>query len=170
MDYRRQFVLQFGGLKIGNHQFDFEIDDRFFEEFEYSEYKSGSLKVRIDMEKQQRMLILTFAIKGNIQVTCDRCLDEFPLPIDGSYRLIVKFGADSHEESDDMIVIPENETRFDTGHFIYEYITLSVPLKHVHPDNKNKTSGCNPLVLKKLEELRPTEKSDPRWDALKDLM
>lgn len=169
VDYRRQFVISFGGLKPGNHQFDFEIDNRFFEEFEYSEYKTGSLQVIIEMEKQQRMLILGFSVSGTVEVVCDRCLDVFPLEIAGKYQLFVKFGNDSHEESDDVIVIPENETRFDVGHYIYEYITLSVPIRHVHPENDNGSSGCDPEVLKELQKLKVFEKADPRWDALKKL-
>ena len=169
MDYRRQFLISFGGLKLGNHQFEFEIDNRFFEEFEYSEYKTGSLKVLVEMEKQQRMLILDFSVSGFLEVICDRCLDPFPLEINGKYTLFVKFGSNSHEESEDVIVIPENETRFDVGHYIYEYIVLSVPIRHVHPENEDGVSGCDPAVLKKMQEIKVTEKADPRWDALKKL-
>jgi uncharacterized protein len=169
VDYRRQFLISFGGLKPGNHRFEFEIDNRFFEEFEYSEYKTGSLQVLVEMEKQQRMLIFDFSVSGSLEVVCDRCLDIFPLEIAGKFKLFVKFGSDSHEESDDVIVIPENETRFDLGHFIYEYITLSVPIRHVHPEEEDGTNGCDPEVLRKMEEIKVTEKADPRWDALKKL-
>lgn len=169
MDYRRQFLISFAGLKLGNHQFDFEIDNRFFEEFEYSEYKSGSLKVLVEMEKQHRMLVLDFSISGFVEVVCDRCLDTFPLEIAGKYQLYVKFGSTGHEESEDVIVIPESETRFDVGHYIYEYIILSVPIRHVHPEIKDGTSGCDPVVLRKMEEIKVSDKADPRWDALKKL-
>jgi len=169
VDYRRQFLISFGGLKLGNHQLDFEIDSRFFEEFEYSEYKTGSLKVVMGMEKQQRMLILDFSVLGSVEVICDRCLDPFPPEINGKHKLFVKFGSDSHKKNNDVIVIPENETRFDVGHYIYEYIVLSVPIRHVHPENEDGISGCDPEVLKKMEEIKVTEKADPRWDALKKL-
>jgi uncharacterized metal-binding protein YceD (DUF177 family) len=169
VDHRRQFLISFGGLKAGIHEFEFDIDDRFFENFEYSEIKKGSLKVLIEIEKQERMLILNFSISGFIETTCDRCLDVFPLSIEGKYPLFVKFGSDFHEESDDVIVIPQHETRFDAEHYIYEFITLLVPIRHVHPQSEDGTSGCDPLILKKIEELKHTEKSDSRWEILKKL-
>jgi uncharacterized protein len=164
VDYRRQFLISFGGLKPGNHSFDFEIDDRFFEEFDYAEYKSGKLKVNIEMERQQRMLILQFIIKGELLVDCNRCLEIFPLAIDGYYQLFVKFGPENAEESDDVVVLAESETRIDVGHYIYEYIMLSVPFRHVHPYD-----GCDTEILKKLEQMKPVAESDPRWDALKNI-
>ena len=169
MGYKRQFLISFGGLKLGNHRFDFEIDKGFFEEFESSEYNNGLLRVKLEMEKQERMLTLTFDITGSLEVICDRCLDPFPLAIAKTHRLFVKFGSESQEESEDVIVIREGETRFDVSQYIYEYIVLSVPIRHVHPDDEEANSGCNPEFLKRLNELKPTEKSDPRWDALKEL-
>jgi uncharacterized protein len=169
VDYRRQFLISFGGLKLGHHYFDFEIDDRFFEEFEYSDYSKGALSVKIEMEKMERMLVFNFLISGSVEVICDRCLDAFQLMIECQNKLFVKFGAENLEESDDVIVIPQNEIRFDVMHYIYEYITLSVPIRHVHPDDGLSGTACDPVVLKKLEELKPTETSDPRWDALRKL-
>lgn len=168
MDYGKQFLIAFGGLKTGNHQFCFDIDDRFFKEFEYSEIQTCALKVLVDMEKQQRMLILVFSISGSVDVVCDRCLDAFPLEIEGKYKLYIKFGSESHEESDDVIVIPEHETRFDIGQYIYEYIILSIPMRHIHDENADGSSGCDPVVLKKLHELKSTETTDPRWEVLKN--
>jgi uncharacterized protein len=169
VDYKKRFLISFGGLKLGNHQFDFEINDKFFEEFEYSDYKKGSLNVRIEMEKQQRMLILLFTISGSVQVVCDRCLDPFPLDINGKHQLFVKFGNESHEESEDVIVIPENETRINVGHYIYEYIILSIPVRQVHGDGSNQGAECDPEVIKRLEELKSSEKIDPRWEVLNKL-
>ncbi len=169
MDYRRQFLISFGGLKLGNHHFDFEINERFFEEFEFSDYKKGTLNVKVEMEKQERMLVLTFLISGFVEVVCDRCLDVFPQELEGRHQLFVKFGSESLEESEDVIVLPQNESRFDVMHYIYEYITLSVPIRHVHPDDGLSGNACDPVVLKKLEELKRTETRDPRWDALRKL-
>ncbi|NLN96213.1 MAG: DUF177 domain-containing protein [Bacteroidales bacterium] len=169
MYYRRQFHISFSGLKLGNHRFEFEIDKKFFDEFGYSEYEDGLLNIVVEMEKQQRMLIFTFTILGTIDVVCDRCLDVFPLEIYGNYRLFVKFGNDSHEESDEVIVIPESETHFDIGHYIYEYIVLSVPMRHIHPDNEDGTSNCDPEILQKLAEHKTKEQIDPRWGILKKL-
>jgi hypothetical protein len=42
----------------------------------------------------------------------------------------------------------------------------------VHPDDNNGKSTCDPVMLKKLEELIIEEETeyDPRWNELKKLM
>jgi len=55
---------------------------------------------------------------------------------------------------------------------IYEFIHLALPIRRVHPDDKKGNSTCDPIMLKKLEELVIDEDvdNDPRWDELKRLM
>jgi len=100
-------------------------------------------------------------------------------------RLIVKFGREYSEESDEIVIIPEDEGELNVAWFLYEFVTLSVPMKHVHPPGK-----CNKFMSSKLnkhkassseddaesedmddssEELE-SDNTDPRWDALKGLM
>ncbi|MDP2423928.1 MAG: DUF177 domain-containing protein [Bacteroidales bacterium] len=169
MDYKRQFVIPFGGLKLGHHQFDFEIGDKFFAALDYSEIRNGSLKVELKLEKQPRMLQLVFDISGSVEVICDRCLDPVDCPVNGTNVLFVKFGKEYEEESEDVIVIPETQTQLDVMHYIYEFISLLMPYRHVHPEDKNGKSSCDPHVIKKLEELTPSQSIDSRWDALKNI-
>lgn len=169
MDYNSEYVIAFGGLKVGLHQYEFEINDTFFEAFDYSELAEGNVKVVINLERQERMMILTFEIKGSVKVTCDRCLDEYNQETGGTKRLIVKFGGNYEEETEEILLIPEHESHLDVAHYIYEFINLLLPVKKVHPDDENGNSTCNPVVLKKLDELSAKQKIDPRWDKLRNL-
>ena len=72
MNPLKQFSVPFTGLKLGTHDFDFELDDRFFNAFEYSLIKSGSLKVNLELEKQETMLILRFKVTGTVNLDCDK--------------------------------------------------------------------------------------------------
>ena len=83
----------------------------------------------------------------------DRCLGEFDQPVENHARVIIKFG-EEEEESDEIIVIPESETQINVAQLIYEFIALAVPIRHVHPDDENGNSTCDPNMIKKLEELR----------------
>jgi len=169
MDYLKQFVIPFGGLKPGMHQFSFKIDDLFFDQFEYSEIKKGSVTVEIDLEREEKMLILNFIISGKVEMHCDRCYEPFLLPVSGKERLIVKFGHDFHEENEEVQIIPEGETQIDTSSFIYEYIHLLVPFRRIHPDDENGNSLCDPEITKRIEEREVTSEPDPRWEVLKKL-
>ena len=165
----KKYIIQFGGLSIGNHNFEFHVDDAFFENFEYSEIKKGNIIVNISLEKQETMLMLSFNIYGKVNIICDRCSDFFDIPISTNEQLIIKFGDEDFEETDDILVIPFSEHKIDLSHLIYEYINLSLPIKRVHPDDKQGNPTCNPEIIKIMEELSEKESTDHRWDVLKKL-
>ena len=164
-----QFVIPFGGLKPGNHQYDFEIDDLFFDHFEFGEIKKGHVSVRLDLEKEAKLLVLNFHFRGNVEVPCDRCAEPFSLPVAGNDRLIVKSGSGYYEENEVVQVIPEGESQLDVSPFIYEFIHLLLPVRRIHPERRNGESTCNPEILKKLNAEEKSNDPDPRWEALKKL-
>ena len=171
----KEYSIPFKGLKLGKHQFDFEITDAFFNEFEYSLVKKGKLDCKVDLDKQETMLILNFKINGMVDRSCDRCLSEFPELVDVEERQIVKFGEDDEEEADDEImVLNRNEYELDLSALIYEYINLAMPLISVCRDEGN-TPFCDQEMLDKLKQLSGSEEEkqntnpDPRWDVLKKI-
>lgn len=169
MDYFKQFVIPFGGLKPGTHQFEFEIDDLFFEHFEYAEIKKGLVSVRIDLEKEENLLVLNFHFQGTLTVPCDRCFEFFTLPVEGDERLIVKFGSGYYEENEEVQVIPVGETQIDTSSFIYEYIHLLLPIRRIHPEDDSGESTCDKDVLSRLNAPAKPSAPDPRWEVLNKL-
>ena len=114
------------------------------------------------------MLIFNFSIKGQLNLQCDRCLGSFAHELEGLSKLIVKFGDEFIEESEDVIIIPVNENCFDLRQHIFEIVSLLLPIKKVHPTNKNGKSGCNPEIIDRINKYSKREE-DPRWDALKGL-
>ena len=109
----KEYTIQFVGLEPGNHQFEFEVNDSFFEHFEFSLIQHGNIHVTVDLEKMERMMIFNIRLEGEVLVTCDRCTDEFNFPLSDTQQLIVKLGAEYMEESEDVVVIPETEYQFD---------------------------------------------------------
>ncbi|MCD4746903.1 MAG: DUF177 domain-containing protein [Bacteroidales bacterium] len=170
MDYFKQFVIPFKGLSIGIHQFRFDINNKFFESIEYSEIKKGKIDIELLFEKQENMLILNFSINGYVNVNCDRCLEDFEYPVSGKEQLIVKFGNKRYEENNEILIIPESEHQIEISHLIYEYISLLLPIKRIHPNDDNGISRCKGEVIRKIEELSNKKNNiDPRWDVLKKL-
>jgi uncharacterized metal-binding protein YceD (DUF177 family) len=166
MNYLTQFIIPVTGLKPGSHQFDFIIDDSFFEHFEYSEIKNGHVDLHLVIEKEDDLLVFHFNFEGRVRVLCDRCYEPFDLPIKGNERLILKFGNDFHEESEEIQVVPVGENHFDISPFIYEYIHLSMPVRRVHPEDENGESTCNAETIYRLENFSSPSEPDPRWEAL----
>ncbi len=153
-------------MKPGSHQFDFEIDDSFFENFEYSEIRNGVIHLHLLIEKEENLLVFHFDFKGHVRVPCDRCYEPFDLPVEGNERLILKFGHDYHEESEEVQVVPIGENHFDIGQFIYEYIHLSLPVRRVHPENELGENTCDEGIINRLEDHSTPAGPDPRWEIL----
>jgi len=151
----------------------FDIDDTFFDDFEQSEITKGKVHIEVMLDKKTNMLEFDFALAGDVMVTCDRCLDEFEMPMEYESKLFVKFGEETEEQTDEIIVLAHSEFEIDVAQFIYEFVHLSLPYKRVHPfDNKGR-STCNKEMLKKLDEYIIRENdhdTDPRWDDLKNFM
>ena len=169
MNRLKEYQILFVGLEPGNHTFEFEVNDSFFEHFEFSQIQHGKVKVVAELEKMERMMVFDISLEGEVLVTCDRCMNEFNFPIADSQELIVKFGAEYMEESEDVIVIPETGYKFDLSPYIYEFIHLALPVRLLHPDDEDGNSTCDPDMLRRLETLAPSDTSDPRWEALKKL-
>ena len=173
-----EFFIPFIGLKLGKHQFEYQIDKAFFDFFEYDEFESSNIKVSLVLEKKSTMLELNFKHKGTIFVPCDLTNEMFDLPIKGKLRLVVQFGEEFNDDNDELLILPHGEHQIDVSQLIYEMIALSVPFKKIHPGIKEgtlNTAGLqklNELKVKETKEKKNTEieNIDPRWDKLKQLL
>lgn len=151
--------------------YEFKLDDAYFEAIEAPDIQKGNLSVALSIRRIAGSFELTFHIQGFVIVTCDLCLDEMQQPIDTENKFVAKFG-EEYSDDDDLIVVPEREGVLDISWFIYEFIDLSVPIKHVHAPGK-----CNAVMTKKLQELSATRSSledgekpvNPRWAGLEKL-
>ena len=170
MEKKNEFLIPVSGLALGSHSYQFEIKDDFFAERDYSEIQQGKVNVRLDVDRQETLMTLHFSIEGTVNVPCDRCADEFDLPISDEREFFLKLGSENAQESDDVEVIPADQADFDVSSLIYEFIILSVPMHRVHPEGQ-----CNPEVMAMLtadepvEETKEENEMDPRWAALKDI-
>jgi uncharacterized protein len=166
------YTIGLSGLKEGRHTIDFEIDNKFFESFEESEIKEGSLFAIIELEKRSSHADLFIRISGKVKVCCDRCLEMFFYQLESESRLLVKFGKKIDDTDPDILSLTTDDHELDLQQHIYEYIHLALPIRRVHPDDQNGNSTCDPEMLKKLRELIVEEENenDPRWDELKKLM
>jgi len=169
VNYLKEFRISFKGLSLGNHTYNWEIHKKFFEALKNADIDDSNLNIDLNLEKQDRMMILTFTIKGEVKVLCDRCLDDLYLPVDLNEKYYIKFGAERKEESENVLVIPESEYQIDISLLINEFVTLSLPIKKVHAPDADGKDSCNKEIIKKLEELSKHKIVDPRWDKLKDI-
>jgi len=165
----RDYIIPFEGLKVGDHQFSFELDKAFFSSFENSEIEQSDLQVTVDLIKKENMLQFDTVLIGSVDDTCDRCGSPCQITLEADFRLVVKFGAESQEQDMDVLILGPGEHEIDLSTYLFEYAHVSLPLKRVHEDEED----CNQEALDALDEFsyrhEDEEETDPRWDALKNL-
>lgn len=183
-------------LSVGTHTYEIALDNDFFKNIDGPEVQKGKVNVHLTVKKGSQAFEMDFDIKGVVQIPCDRCLDDMDQEIECKNQLIVKYGKDYAEESDKIIVIPETEREINLAWFLYEFVALNIPMRHIHPVGK-----CSKGMVSKLKKHVATSKdedgegwedesvdfiededldiqseennekdTDPRWDGLKNLI
>jgi uncharacterized metal-binding protein YceD (DUF177 family) len=172
-------------------KYEYLLDNRFFMHIEGDELQKGKINVLLTVERKPSFFLLQFRFEGVATVLCDRCLDEMEVAVNSdnqsANRLIVKLGKEYAEENDDTLIISEEEGSLNVAWFLYEFVVLAIPMRHIHPPGK-----CNKSMSVKLKKHsakswdedngyeyeesavmsdygQETETADPRWDKLKDI-
>lgn len=152
--------------------YEYQLDNEFFKQLDGSaDIQKGAVSVALTVKKGVAAFEFLFQINGTVSVSCDRCLDDIAMDVDTENKLYVKFGKEYSEESDEIIIIPEEDGEINVVWFIYEFIALSLPLKRVHAPgkcNKAMSSTLNKYKASAIDE-EEEEAIDPRWEALKGL-
>lgn len=167
--------MNFGSLPVGEHEFEFHVSDAFFQQFENSILEKGEADILVVLNKKEGLMLLDFTIQGMLHLPCDRCLQDIPFEVENYFELILKAGILSGDEetSETIISISPKEHEIDLAPYIYEFLTVSVPLRKIHEDADGNPT-CDPEVLKELEKYAPHEEQgeenhDPRWEMLKKI-
>ena len=172
----KAFDIQFVGIKLGSHQYEYKIEQTFFELFEFEEYNSVDVKIKLQLEKKTTLLELQFLAEGFVNVNCDVTNKPYNQAIQSEFSLVVKFGHEYNDDNESILVIPHGAYEVNVAQYIYELIVLAVPQKRIHPGVEDGSLDSD--ILKTLEKFSPKgskannshKDTDPRWDSLKKLL
>lgn len=177
MEELKEYTIPFIGLKIGEHRFNFEITNTFFEHFGYDEFEKSNIRLDVLLEKKSTLLDIYLDFNGTVGVHCDITNEPYDQAVSGKYHFVVKFGQEYNDENEDLLILPHGSHEVNIQQYVYESIVLAVPTRRIHPGVGDGTLKSE--ILEKLEELRPkgsnedlsgNENTDPRWDELKKLL
>ena len=87
----------------------------------------------VELVKSDSMLDLNLKVEGTIELVCDRSLEKFDYPLLINQEVIYKYGEEEKELSENVFVIPRGEQEINIADFLYESISLEVPMKKLHP-------------------------------------
>ncbi len=152
------FVIPFVGLKIGIHDFDFEIGKEFFEGVEDTLIEDASVHATLRLDKKETMMIAEFSVEGTVTSTCDRCNDLLEIPVENHQRIVYKFGMEDSEDENLIVLHPESY-EMNVSAPIYELLVLSLPLKKIHD-----VGTCNEEVMLLYNQLIVNAGEPDDWD------
>lgn len=179
------FKVELKNMTDSSSEYKFTLENDFFDMIDAPEVRKGRLQVVLIVKKNVSYYSLKFHTVGAIYIPCNRCLDDMELPIDSKDELKVKLGTTFSEEGD-IVIVPEEDGYINVAWFIYEFIALNIPIKHVHASGQ-----CNKGMMKTLKKHLRTSSddveedddfidfdlddededkdTDPRWDGLKQI-
>jgi uncharacterized metal-binding protein YceD (DUF177 family) len=175
----RDYEIGIAKLSNKKHQYEFALNDDFFEAFGKEIILGGKLKADVELEKTESLLTFHFDIKGHVRLTCDRSLEEFDQPVDLQATFRIKYGEENAELDDDLWQITPNTQTIDISQHLFDYIGLSLPMKKLHPrfveEDEEEDDDQDILIYTSRtdsatgEDEDDEDDTDPRWDALRNL-
>jgi len=173
MNSRRTFEIAFVGLKEGIHEFEYEINDKFFVEYQEQDFRNCTARVKLALDKKKGFMLLKFEVGGRLEVTCDRCGNNLPLELWDEFNIVVKMVEDpeqmnEQEEDPDVYYISKGESHLRVADWIYEFINLSIPMQRMCTEDQIGGPQCNQEVLTMLKKLdaRDQPMGNPVWKGL----
>jgi len=181
-----QYNIILKDLTTESRVYEYLLDDLYFKKIDSPEAQKGNVKATVTVQKKQTTFELRFNLDGEIYIPCTRCLDDMEQPIHYKEKLQVKFG-DKFSEENEIVIIPESEGSINIAWFLYEFIVLNIPIKHVHVSGE-----CNKTMVNKLKHHITHRKDDeedetdidygdesdfsedeiqidPRWESLQNI-
>ena len=142
----REFIIPFTSLKYGEHKFNFSLNDSFFSHYEHSLIDSGNIEIDMVLRKSETMLSSHYQVSGTINTTCDRCNDPVQIDIEGDFKLVFKFG---HETSDneELVILPPEAYQLELADYFYEFVNVLRPNRVVHPEGE-----CNEEMVEVMKK------------------
>ena len=173
MSQRREYEIAFVGLKPGEHEFVYQVSDKFFENYQPQEFTNCQATVKLKLDKKAGFMLLKFDVDGRVEVTCDRCGNNLPLQLWDEFNVVVKMVDDpevmnENEEDPDIYYIGKQESHLHVADWIFEFINLSIPMQKMCKEDEIGGPQCNKEVLEKLKKMAGEASSETNtiWKGL----
>jgi len=165
MGTRHQYDIAFVGLKPGLHQYQFEVDDKFFQEYKQAEFSNCHAIIKLTLEKNTSFMMLKFEVGGNVEVNCDRCGNNLRVELWDEFNMVVKLienpdEMNETEEDPDIYYISRTESHLRIADWMYEFVTLSIPMQKSCKEDEIGGPQCNQEVLEMLKKMEDVNRGN----------
>ena len=164
MGNRREYDIAFVGLKPGLHEFNYEVDDKFFQD-KQADFSKCSARIKLTLEKNTSFLMLKFEVGGIVDVVCDRCGNNLGMDLWDEFNMVVKLvenpdEMNATEEDPDVYYISRTESHLRVADWIFEFVTLSIPMQRSCKEEEIGGPQCNKEVLEMLKKMEDVNKGN----------
>jgi len=161
MGNSREYDIAFVGLKPGVHEFNYQVDDKFFANYKETDFNSCYASVKLTLEKNNSFMLLKFEIGGSVNVICDRCGNTLPMDLWDEFKLVIKQvenpeEMNKNEEDADVYYISRTESHIHLADWIYEFVLLSIPNQRMCSEEEMGGPQCNKEILAMLKKMKST--------------
>jgi uncharacterized metal-binding protein YceD (DUF177 family) len=161
MGNSREYDIAFVGLKSGVHEFNYQVDDKFFANYKETDFNNCYASVKLTLEKNNSFMLLKFEIGGGVNVICDRCGNTLPMDLWDEFKLVIKQvenpeEMNKNEEDADVYYISRTESHIHLADWIYEFVLLSIPNQRMCSEEEMGGPQCNKEILAMLKKMKST--------------
>lgn len=158
-------MLPFRALSEGEHRFDYQLDNSFFECYDALSEYAGTIAAEVVLLKKDSKQQIKLSLEGMLFTSCDRCLEPMKLPFEATGDYYLREAEEGEEEKEDVVFVAPENTEIELSQLFYELLMTGLPQKKMHEKKE-----CNEEMLRKLEALKVKKETiDPRWAALEKL-
>lgn len=99
------------------------------------EFSTARINGAVHLDKHGRDILVRGHLQGHLQLTCSRCLENFALPVDGDFDLLLAPGPEQVSGEGEELSAADLDVDYysgevlDLGAILREQIILLVPLK-----------------------------------------
>ncbi len=158
MGNKREFEIAFVGLKPGIHEYQYEIDNKFFVNYSQADFSNCQATIHLKLEKNTSFMMLKFEIGGSVNVICDRCGNTLTMDLWDEFNMVIKQvenpdEMNESEEDPDIFYISRTETHLHISDWIYEFVSLTVPMQRMCDEQEIGGPQCNKEILAMLKKM-----------------
>ena len=158
MSRRREFDIAFVGLKPGLHVFHYKVDDKFFLIYSEADFTRCNAEIKLTLEKNTSFMMLKFEIGGSVNVICDRCGNTLNMDLWDEFNMVIKQvenpdEMNASEEDPDIFYISRTESHLQVADWIYEFVSLSIPMQRMCDEQEMGGPQCNKEILAMLKKM-----------------
>lgn len=176
MSKNSPYKINIIGLTHGEHQFDYHIDNAFFEKHPHDDIKGANCNIDLVLKKSTYQIVATLTFTGTIRLVCDRSVEEFEYEIDEQTEIFFKYNETNEEIDDTLYHITSTLEALEFEDIFYQTIAVLIPMKKIHPEYVEEDDfdeEAEEVLIYSSEDDDETEENDDicdsRWEALKKL-